>query len=81
MLTPLKSISLLSESMAKKVEPTKKIDLFLVFSTSRLLLLDFMLFLDRNQLDRDRFEPNLTSAYVNETLNKTVLLFNLQSNM
>jgi K+-sensing histidine kinase KdpD len=53
----------------------------LIFSASQLLLSEVMLLLDRNKLDKDRFEPNLTSLSVNETIKSTVALLKLQSKM
>ncbi len=53
----------------------------LIFSASQLLLSEVMLLLDRNKLDKDSFQPNLTSLSVNETIKSTVALLKLQSKM
>ncbi len=53
----------------------------MIFSASELLLSEVMLLLDRNKLDKDSFQPNLTSLSVNETIKSTVALLKLQSKM
>ncbi len=58
-----------------------KKDIILVFSTSQLLLSEVMLLLDRNKLDKDRFQPNFTSLSVNQTVKSALKLLQLQSNM
>jgi signal transduction histidine kinase len=77
MITPLKSISLLSRNIAQDMGFDNRKDAALVFSTSQLLLSEVMLLLDRNQLEKDRFQPNFTSLSVNETIKTTVLLLQL----
>jgi signal transduction histidine kinase len=77
MITPLKSISLLSRNIAQDMGFDNRKDAALVFSTSQLLLSEVMLLLDRNQLDKDRFQPNFTSLSVNDMIKTTVLLLQL----
>jgi len=48
MITPLKSISLLSRNIAQNMAPEDNKEATLVFSTSQLLLSEVMLLLDRN---------------------------------
>lgn len=74
MITPLKSISLLSRNIAQNMGHDDNKDATLVFSTSQLLLSEVMLLLDRNQLDKDRFQPNFASLSVNQTIKTTVEL-------
>lgn len=81
MITPLKSISLLSKSIAQQTSLDNTKDATLVYSTSQLLLSEVMLLLDRNQLDKSRFQPNLTSISVNQTIKSTISLLRLQSKM
>jgi hypothetical protein len=52
MITPLKSISLLSKKLDRKLKAQEAKDATLIFSTSQLLLSEVMLLLDRNQLER-----------------------------
>jgi signal transduction histidine kinase len=65
MITPLKSISLLSQNIAVNKGSNHSKDATLVYSTSQLLLSEVMLLLDRNQLDKERFQPNFQSLSVN----------------
>jgi signal transduction histidine kinase len=58
MITPLKSISLLSRNIAQNKGFDYEKDATLVYSTSQLLLSEVMLLLDRNKLEKDRFKPN-----------------------
>lgn len=81
MITPLKSISLLSRNMAQNLGLKSNKDVILVFSTSQLLLSDVMLLLDRNKLDKDIFKPNFTSLSVNKTIESTIALLQLQAKM
>jgi hypothetical protein len=74
MITPLKSISLLSRNITQNMGHDDNKDATLVFSTSKLLLSEVMLLLDRNQLDKDRFQPNFASLSVNQTIKTTVEL-------
>jgi hypothetical protein len=61
MITPLKSVSLLSRNIASNIGFDNRKDATLVYFTSQLLLSEVMLLLDKNQLDRDRFQPDFTS--------------------
>ena len=61
MITPLKSVSLLSRNIASNIGLDNRKDATLVYFTSQLLLSEVMLLLDKNQLDRDRFQPDFTS--------------------
>ena len=61
MITPLKSVSLLSRNIASNIGSDNRKDATLVYFTSQLLLSEVMLLLDKNQLDRDRFQPDFTS--------------------
>jgi signal transduction histidine kinase len=81
MITPLKSISLLARNIVQKTSLDNTKDATLVYSTSQLLLSEVMLLLDRNQLDKNRFKPNLTTLSVNHTIHTTVSLLQLQSKM
>ena len=81
MITPLKSISLLAKKIAQNRGLDNIEDANLVYSTSQLLLAEVMLLLDRNQLQKERFKPNLTSLSVNKTIQSTVSLLQLQSQM
>jgi hypothetical protein len=77
MITPLKSISLLAKKIAQNRGLDNIEDANLVYSTSQLLLAEVMLLLDRNQLQKERFKPNLTSLSVNKTIQSTVSLLQL----
>lgn len=82
MITPLKSISLLSRNIAQNIEGHEdNKNATLVFSTSQLLLAEVMLLLDRNQLDKDRFQPNFASLSVNQTIKSVVSILQMQSKM
>ena len=61
MITPLKSVSLLSRNIASNIGFDNRKDATFVYFTSQLLLSEVMLLLDKNQLDRDRFQPDFTS--------------------
>ena len=61
MITPLKSVSLLSRNIASNIGFDNRKDATLVYFTSQLLLSEVRLLLDKNQLDRDRFQPDFTS--------------------
>jgi hypothetical protein len=66
MLTPIKSIGLLSKKLSQKLYGTSKgKDAELIYYTSQLLLSDVKLLLDRKQLDKNRFLTNLDRHPVN----------------
>jgi len=78
MITPLKSISLLSKKVSQQIAgSSNKKDVELIYTTSQIILGEVLLLLDRKQLDINRFVPSLSGHSVNQNIQRIVDLFNL----
>jgi hypothetical protein len=66
MITPLKSMALLSRNLSQTLAGTTAgKDTELIYSTSQLLLSEVKLLLDRSQLEHDRFFATLDQHPIN----------------
>ena len=73
MVTPLKCIINFSESLIKELRNSpKKIEAELILTTSKLLLAETKLLLDKNMLEHDLFIPNLEISPMNKTVSDAV---------
>ena len=73
MVTPLKCIIDFSESLIKELyDSPKLIEAELINTTSKLLLAQTKLLLDKNMLENDLFQPNFEVSPFNKTVSDIV---------
>lgn len=80
MLTPIKCIVQMTKSLSENLKNGEfKYEAKLILSTTKLLMSQVKILLDKNLLDRDHFLPNIEPHSLNSIINETIEIMRTQS--
>lgn len=82
MVTPLKCIVSFAKSILKELEHSpKRHEAELIISTTKLILSQVKLLLDKNMIEHDLFEPELTLSPLNKTVSSVIEILEKQADL
>jgi hypothetical protein len=74
MVTPLKCILLFTDEIKKDLDSSKTNQAELIISTTKLLLSQVKLLLDKNMIENNLFTLNLEECQFNKTINGAIVI-------